>query len=131
MDGEVDSRVIQADVLKIASYLRAAKHGIDHPQMFEDVGVHIADDVVPETLHAEVSSSSETIDSRSFVDHLFQLVRELDALAGMEFKDFHPGSLGKVRSPVHEVDQTILTLLYQVLCVRFIFFLILYCERGS
>jgi hypothetical protein len=36
------------------TYLRAAKHGIDQPELYEDVGVYVVDDAVPRVLHAEV-----------------------------------------------------------------------------
>jgi hypothetical protein len=50
----VDSPAISADVQKSVTYLRAAKHGIDQPELYEDVGVYVVDDAVPRVLHAEV-----------------------------------------------------------------------------
>ncbi|KAE9395196.1 hypothetical protein BT96DRAFT_159744 [Gymnopus androsaceus JB14] len=46
------------------------------------LGVYISDDLVPASVHQE-------------------LVRELDALAAKEPRDYHPGSFGKVQDLIH------------------------------
>jgi hypothetical protein len=50
----VDSLTICAEVQRSVTYLRTAKHGIDQPKLYEDVGVYVVDDAVPEILHTEV-----------------------------------------------------------------------------
>jgi hypothetical protein len=76
LDG-IHSAVRQADL-----YLRTSRHGIISPPLYEDVGAYVADDVVPRVLHHE-------------------LMCELDALAGQQPKDFHPGTDGKVQDIIH------------------------------
>jgi hypothetical protein len=53
----VSSPTISAEVQKSATYLRATKHGIDQPKLYEDVGVYVVDGVIPEILHSEVRST--------------------------------------------------------------------------
>jgi hypothetical protein len=52
----VDWTAIHAAVTDTNLYLRTSKHGIRPPRLYEDVGICIADDVVPALLHQEVCS---------------------------------------------------------------------------
>jgi hypothetical protein len=45
---------IKASVRDVVAYLRSAEHGIDQPELFENVGVYTVDDAVPRELHIMV-----------------------------------------------------------------------------
>jgi hypothetical protein len=66
--------------------------------MHEDVGAYYSDNVIPKSLHREVMCSIYAVG-----DTLtrLQLMKELDALAATEPKDFHPGSGGQVQDLIH------------------------------
>ncbi|KAJ3969664.1 hypothetical protein EV361DRAFT_963930 [Lentinula raphanica] len=64
-------------------YARGSKHALHEPELREkELGVLVSDDLVPDSVHRE-------------------LVRELDALAECEPKDFHPHTFGKVQDLIH------------------------------
>ncbi|KAL0961438.1 hypothetical protein HGRIS_006383 [Hohenbuehelia grisea] len=73
---------ISKDVANSVSYQRQSKFGLRDPDLKDIVGVFVSDGVIPPSLHAE-------------------LVSELDALAALEPKDFHPGTEGKVQDLIH------------------------------
>jgi hypothetical protein len=55
----LDERPIDFDPIvcataKASLYLQSSQHGIDKPQLYEDVGAYYTDDVVPKNLHSEV-----------------------------------------------------------------------------
>ncbi|KAF5392719.1 hypothetical protein D9757_000817 [Collybiopsis confluens] len=74
---------IDSDIKNALKYARGSKYGIREPELKEKgLGVLVSDNLVPVSLHQE-------------------LVRELDALAAKEPRDFHPGSFGKVQDLIH------------------------------
>ncbi|KAL0961447.1 hypothetical protein HGRIS_006392 [Hohenbuehelia grisea] len=73
---------IHKDVSTSVCYQRASKYGLRDPGLKDIVGVFVSDGIVPPSLHAE-------------------LVTELDALAALEPKDFHPGTNGTVQDLIH------------------------------
>ncbi|KAF9064501.1 hypothetical protein BDP27DRAFT_1425790 [Rhodocollybia butyracea] len=88
-----DSQVLEGDALEAVSdlrhmaktlkYARGSKYGLCEPELKEKgLGVFVSDDLVPLALHQE-------------------LIRQLDALAAKEPRDFHPGSFGKVQDLIH------------------------------
>jgi hypothetical protein len=94
----VDFDNIVSDIGKACLYLRSSVYGIDTPRMHEDVGAYYSDDVVPKSLHREVMC---TISAAENMLTSVQLVKELDALAATEPKDYHPGSGGQVQDLIH------------------------------
>ncbi|KAJ3984363.1 hypothetical protein F5890DRAFT_49768 [Lentinula detonsa] len=74
---------IDSDLKNALKYARGSKHALFEPELTEKrLGIFVSDDLVPASVHQE-------------------LVRELDALAENEPKDFHPYSFGKVQDLIH------------------------------
>ncbi|KAJ3710145.1 hypothetical protein C8R42DRAFT_381127 [Lentinula raphanica] len=74
---------IDADFENALKYARGSKYALHEPELREkELGIFVSDDLVPDSVHQE-------------------LVRELDALAEIEPKDFHPHSFGKVQDLIH------------------------------
>ncbi|KAJ3767263.1 hypothetical protein FB446DRAFT_755463 [Lentinula raphanica] len=74
---------IDADFENALKYARGSKYALHEPELREkELGIFVSDDLVPDSVHQE-------------------LVRELDALAETEPKDFHPHSFGKVQDLIH------------------------------
>jgi hypothetical protein len=94
----VDFAGIASDTRRAILYLRSSAYGIDTPRMYEDVGAYYSDDVIPKSLHSEVSYPIPSVEN---LLTRVQLVKELDALAATEPKDFHPGSGGQVQDLIH------------------------------
>ncbi|KAF9064500.1 hypothetical protein BDP27DRAFT_1333470 [Rhodocollybia butyracea] len=78
-----DETGLETDLKKTLKYARGSKYGLREPELKENrLGVFVSDDLVPRALHQE-------------------LIRQLDALAAKEPRDFHPGSFGKVQDLIH------------------------------
>ncbi|KAJ3710148.1 hypothetical protein C8R42DRAFT_691526 [Lentinula raphanica] len=74
---------INDDFKNALKYARGSKYALHEPELREKgLGVFVSDGLVPDSVHQE-------------------LVRELDALAANEPKDFHPHSFGKVQDLIH------------------------------
>ncbi|KAJ7577465.1 hypothetical protein C8J56DRAFT_970875, partial [Mycena floridula] len=78
----VDLQKIEVDVRKELNFIQNAEHSIMPVTLREDVGVFASNGLVPKSLHKELGT-------------------ELDHLAEMEPKDFHPGTHGKVQDLIH------------------------------
>ncbi|KAF9064498.1 hypothetical protein BDP27DRAFT_1333464 [Rhodocollybia butyracea] len=78
-----DETGLETDLQKTLKYARGSKYGLREPELKDKgLGVFVSDDLVPLALHQE-------------------LIRQLDALAAKEPRDFHPGSFGKVQDLIH------------------------------
>ncbi|KAF4566608.1 hypothetical protein EYR36_012039 [Pleurotus pulmonarius] len=73
---------IDYNVTNALKFARQSKYYITRPQLKEELGVFVTDDLVPVSLQSE-------------------LLRSLDVLAQKEPKDMHPGSRGKVQDLIH------------------------------
>ena len=91
----LDYPKIDADVLNSLKYLRHAPLAIQKPRLRQDTGVFVSDGAVPDSLHRGERACH---DAHRFDSNVWQLMTELDAIAGAEPKDFHPGTFGKVTS---------------------------------
>ncbi|KAL4258731.1 hypothetical protein AB1N83_009773 [Pleurotus pulmonarius] len=78
----IDSERIRNDVMISLKHSRRSKFAIRRADLRDDVGVYVSDGIIPLSLHRE-------------------LVTELDSLASLEPKDFHPGTCGKVQDLIH------------------------------
>ncbi|KAJ3725634.1 hypothetical protein DFJ43DRAFT_1088486 [Lentinula guzmanii] len=89
-DSGVDSSKFRQPIISIDSdfnnalkYARGSRYALFEPKLKEKgLGVFVSDDLVPASVHQE-------------------LVRELDALAAREPRDYHPHSFGKVQDLIH------------------------------
>ncbi|KAE9388782.1 hypothetical protein BT96DRAFT_1025294 [Gymnopus androsaceus JB14] len=78
-----DITSIDSDFKNALKYARGSKYGLCEPETKEwGLGVYVSDNLVPASVHQE-------------------LVRELDALAAKQPRDYHPGSFGKVQNLIH------------------------------
>ncbi|KAF9066699.1 hypothetical protein BDP27DRAFT_1330170 [Rhodocollybia butyracea] len=78
-----DMNMIEAELKNTLKYARGSKYALREPELKETgLGVFVSDDLVPQALHKE-------------------LIRQLDALAEKEPRDFYPVSLGKVQNLIH------------------------------
>ncbi|KAF9496465.1 hypothetical protein BDN71DRAFT_1505766 [Pleurotus eryngii] len=64
------------------AFVAESQFGIRPPKLRDLAGIYVSDGLVPPCLHRE-------------------LVTELDALANLEPKDYHPGTVGKVQDLIH------------------------------
>ncbi|KAF9496452.1 hypothetical protein BDN71DRAFT_750427 [Pleurotus eryngii] len=78
----IDFKKIQTDVLISLKHSKSSKFAVRLADLRDRIGVYISDGIVPPSLHQE-------------------LVAELDSLAALEPKDFHPGTFGKVQDLIH------------------------------
>lgn len=78
----IDFKKIRNNVLVSLKRSRSSRFAIRLADLRDRIGVYISDGIVPPSLHQE-------------------LVAELDSLAALEPKDFHPGTYGKVQDLVH------------------------------
>lgn len=90
---------IDAEVRNALKYIRAGTYALRPPRLKEEVGVYASDGLVPDLLHREVRIHLVLMAWRLHPISA-QLVTELDSLAEIEPKDFHPGTRGKVCIPV-------------------------------
>ncbi|KAJ8515478.1 hypothetical protein ONZ45_g7083 [Pleurotus djamor] len=79
---EIDFTRIESDVRASVKLARTSQIALRPHNPRDTVGIFVSDGLVPPSLHQE-------------------LVRELDNLAAIEPKDFHPGTLGKVQDLIH------------------------------
>ncbi|EJT99284.1 hypothetical protein DACRYDRAFT_23879 [Dacryopinax primogenitus] len=77
-----DWTAIDADIEAARERMRQFKYAVREPALKEHVGVRTADDLVPPSLHRVLEG-------------------ELNRLADVGVKDFHPGSDGKVQDLIH------------------------------
>ncbi|KAF4583610.1 hypothetical protein EYR38_002365 [Pleurotus pulmonarius] len=78
----IDLRQIKRESDASLAFVAESQFGIHPPELRDLAGIYVSDGLVPPCLHRE-------------------LVAELDALAKIEPKDFHPGTLGKVQDLIH------------------------------
>ncbi|KAF4583602.1 hypothetical protein EYR38_002357 [Pleurotus pulmonarius] len=78
----IDFKKIRTDVLISLKHSKSSKFAVRLADLRDRIGVYISDGIVPPSLHQE-------------------LVAELDSLAALEPKDFHPGTFGKVQDLIH------------------------------
>ncbi|KAF7357695.1 BZ3500-MvSof-1268-A1-R1-Chr11-1g03198 protein [Mycena venus] len=81
-ESSVDIESFDDDILASLKYAAGSEYGVRAPDLREEVGVFISDDLVPASLHCE-------------------LMLHLDALAEREPPDLHPGSYGRVQDLIH------------------------------
>jgi hypothetical protein len=96
--------MIDADVQNALKYARAGKYTLRPPKLAFEVGVYFSDGIVPASLHHEVRFFQVGILVMATYILFAQLVKELDSLAEIEPKDFHPGTRGKVSALFVGVD---------------------------
>ncbi|KAJ8503099.1 hypothetical protein ONZ45_g11152 [Pleurotus djamor] len=79
---DIDFKTIEEDVRAAVKLARTSTHTLRSHEPRDKAGIFVSDGLVPSSLHQE-------------------LVRELDSLAALEPKDFHPGTVGKVQDLIH------------------------------